>query len=222
MRAPRVARLLLAVAFVLVPLSATATPVTYNFTSGTLTVSALLLPSTTVLLNGSSSASTALTGTSFTFDTALVPLAGNDMSISAFAFVTSPTGVLVLTPAVGPVTQVSFGALTITTGPLFVSSATGTGPYNFSMGPIKVTGSAATNLGPTTINVSTPSATGSINLGTNTISLQGITIGVVTTAGGTLLVKGDFVFHGVPEPGTVALLAVGAIALTGTLRRRRS
>jgi hypothetical protein len=221
MRAPRVTRLLLAAALVLLPVSASALPVAYSFTSGTLTVSALLLPSTTVLLNGSPSVSAALTGTSFTFDTALVPLAGNDMSISAFTFVTSPTGVLSLTPSVGSVTQISFGALTITAGGGFVSSASGTGPYNFTMGPIAVTGSATTNLGPSAVNVSTPSANGSINLGTNTISLQGITIGAITTTGGTLLVKGDFVFHGVPEPGAALLVAFGAVAFAG-LRRRRS
>jgi hypothetical protein len=34
-------------------------------------------------------------------------------------------------------------------------------------------------------------------------------------------VKGDFVFHGVPEPGAALLVAFGAVAFAG-LRRRRS
>jgi hypothetical protein len=222
MPALRVLRWLFAAALAAVPVAASATPVTYDFVSGTVTVTALLSPSTLVLLNGSPSVTVDLSGTSFTFDTALVPVSGEDMSISSFTFVTEPSPVLNLTPAVGAVTQVSFGPLTITTGTGFTSGATGTGPYAFAMGPIDVSGTATNNLGgPTPFLVSTPGAVGVISLGTGTLSLEGITLGAITTEGGTLLVIGDIEFHGmVPEPPTLLMMALGVVGLAFVGRRR--
>jgi len=217
---------LLSIGLALAPIAATATPVTYSLDSGTLTVTATLLPSTAILLDGNASASVALTGTSFTFDVDLVPVAGNDDSISDFEFVTAASGPFTLTPSVDGVTTISFSALTVTGDAGFTSSASGTGPYNFTMGPILVTGSATTNLGgPNPISISTASATGQIQLGTDMISVLGVTIGVLPTeSGGTLLLKGDFVFHGssvsVPEPSTAALVILGAFAIMGARCRR--
>lgn len=218
----RVARLLVAAALGLLPVAARATPVTYAFVSGTVTVTALLYPSTPIALNGSPYVSVDLTGTSFTFDVALVPLSGDDMSISDFTFVTEPSPVLNLTPAVGAVTEVSFGPLTITTGDGFTSAASGTGPYLFAMGPIDVSGTATTNLGgPNAFLVTTPGAVGGLSLGDGTLSLEGITLGAIQTDNGTLLVLGDIEFHGaVPEPPTIAMLALGTLGLVFMGRRR--
>jgi hypothetical protein len=91
------------------------------------------------------------------------------------------------------------------------------------MGPILVTGSATTNLGgPNPISIMTPSATGSISIGADVISVFGITIGALPTESGTLLLKGDFVFHGssvsVPEPGSAARVFLGGLAVVAARR----
>ena len=214
---------LLSIVLALAPIGAAATPVTYGLDSGTLTVTATLIPGGAILLDGNTSASVALTGTSFTFDVDLVPLAGNDDSISDFEFVTAASGPFTLSPSVDGVTTISFSALTVTGDVGFTSSADGTNPYNFTMGPILVTGSATTNLGgPNPISITTASATGSIQVGTDVISVFGITIGALPTESGTLLLKGDFVFHGstpVPEPSSAALVIFGALAIMGVRSR---
>jgi hypothetical protein len=221
---PRLNRWILAALVALLPLGAAAAPITYGLTSGTLTVTATLLPSTGILLDGSPSASVALTGTSFTFDVDLVPLAGSDDAISDFEFVTAPSGPFALSPSVDGVTSISFSALTVTGDIGFTSSSDGTNPYTFTMGPILVTGTATTNLGgPDPISIMTPSASGSISVGTDVISVFGITIGALPTTSGTLLLKGDFVFHGstpsVPEPGAATLVILGAFAIIAARRR---
>lgn len=226
MRARRVFRLLLAALFLWLPLSATATPVTYNFTAGQITVTATLLPTLgppqTILLNGQPSVTVGLTGTSVTFDTAVVP--GN--ALPAFSLVTSPAGPLTLTPALGLISTVSFTALTIVPGTLYSSSVVGTNPYNFNAGPILVSGSITTNLGgPAAFSITTPTATGQVNLSVNnsinTLDLNGISIWSGTIAGlGTLLVKGDVQFNGVPEPGLAVLMAGVAALLAARTRRQ--
>ena len=228
MRAPRLPRYLVAAALLCLPAAAGATPITYLWAASPdnkVTISATVVPlsgpATPVTFDGLGSKTIALTGSSFTFDSALVPLAGNDNSIVGFTFVTAPTGAIAIT-GLGPVTSATLGAITVTTGTLFVSSATGTGPYSFSMGPVAASGLITTNLGgPTAFSGQTPLATnGSINLGTNTIIVKDITIASIAFGTSTLLVKGDFSFHGVPEPGSAVLFLMGAIAIGGALRRR--
>ena len=122
----------------------------------------------------------------------------------------------------GPVTSVSFGAITVTGG-VGITSSVDPSAMNCTAGPIAASGTLTTNFGGSAaFSGSTASATGQINLETNTITVNEITIGVITTSFGTVFVKGDFVFHGVPEPGTAALLAIGALALTGASKRRSS
>lgn len=225
MRAVRVCRLLLSAAALLcLPLAAGATPVTYNWTPSPpsfVTVTATLLPATVVTFNGSPSLNIALTGSSFTFDSALVPIGGNDNSIIGFSFVTAATGPIAVL-GLGPITSLSLGAITVSAGGGFTSAATGTGPFNFTMSGTAASGTFTTNFGgPTSFSGPTgATAFGSINVGTNTIRVQDITIGSITLGASTLLVKGDFIFHGVPEPATVTLFLVGAIAIGGALRRR--
>jgi len=225
MRAPRVVarQLVAAAALVCLPIAAEALPVTYNWSSATpssVTITATAAGSP-IGFNGSPSLTIALTGSSFTFDTALVPLANNDGSIVSFTFITAPTGAIAITGG-GPVTSLTLGAITVANGAGFQSASTGTGPYNFTMSGTTGSGTYTTNLGgPTAFSGPvTGSAFGSVTLGVNTIRVQDITIASLSVAGIPVLVKGDFVFHGVPEPGTVALFLVGAIAIGAELRRR--
>jgi hypothetical protein len=221
MRAQRVFRLLLAAALLWIPFAASATPIIYNFTSGQVTLTATLTPTTgpqqTVLLNGSSSVTVGLTGTSVTFDSAVVP--GN--AIPSFAFVMSPFGPLTLTPPLGTVTTVSFTALSIVPGLGYSSSVAGPNPYNFTAGQINVSGTVTTNIGSNAFSINTPSAAGQVNVNLSQLSLNGISIWSRNVAGvGRLLIKGDVVFLGVPEPGLAVLIACAGALIAARARRQ--
>ena len=220
MRARRVLRLFLAAALLSVPVSASATPIVYNFTSGSVTATATFIPisgtPTTVLLNGSSSVAVNLTGTSVTFDNAAVN------GLPAFSLVTTATGTLNLSPTVGTITSVSLSALTIAPGIGYSSTVTGSGPYNFTAGPISAAGTISLNGGAfNPFTAPTGSATGQVNLAANELDLNNITLWQRTISGvGQVIIKGDFVFHGVPEPGMAVLIACAGAVLAARMRRQ--
>jgi hypothetical protein len=211
----------LAAALLWVPVSVSATPIVYNFTSGQVTASASIISGSTITpiqLNGSPSVTVGLTGTSVTFDTAVSP--GN--ALPAFSFVTSATGTLNLSPAVGTVTTVSLSALSVGPGTGYASSVVGSGPYNFNAGPITSSGTISLNGGAfNAFTANTPTATGQVNLGVNELDLNGITLWQRNLGGGQFLViKGDFVFHGVPEPGLAVLIVCAGAVLAASRRRQ--
>jgi hypothetical protein len=197
--------------------SARATPITYNFTSGTVTLSATDAKGSVL-----SGFVTPLTGVNVTFDTA-VPLL-NSIDLTA-----------------GPASGIALGGdLTGETLTLQSASVTGSAPWTtnvisggpttwtFTVGQATVTatvsGTGLVNFGPST--VTNPQAvSGQITIDqTGTLTLTGITLGVFSADGfGNVTVKGDLVFNGIPEPGTMALLGCGLVALgAATYRRGRS
>jgi hypothetical protein len=107
--------------------------------------------------------------------------------------------------------------------------------YAYSIGPLKATGlfSASNSAGPppapisfAPFNLLLPTASGTlfVNTTTGTLSMLGVTIGVVP--GNTalnvpaLVIKGDFeLTAAIPEPGTAALLGVGLVGLLAAGRR---
>lgn len=213
---------LLAGLLLLLPVGAAqAAPVTYFFTGGYATISATFGASTI------GAATIPLTGTQAVFDTAPAGLVTFDFD-STGPHVIPLTGILTGT-------SITLSNLQVAPGVPYTNFSVTGGPttYNFVVGGVDVTGTAALsgliNSGPSPVGFTNPTLAGQIQLGTGTLALNGITIGVVPVpafppffAGGNVTVKADIVFTGiVPEPGTAVLLGAGLAGMGAAGRRSR-
>ncbi len=225
MRAPRFARLLLAAALLLLPLSASALPVTYLFTSGSVTLTATV---TGGLVAGP--VTVALTGISVTVDEGTLTL--NSISLSM-----GSSGSVTISPAYNGYTSINvdFASLSAAGGTLVPVDPGPPAEYSYSIGPVTVVGqfdadnvNNAFDLTDAPFGFVNPSASGTIFVDpiAGTLDMDGITLGTLDPDGpggsDPLVLKGDFVFSGVvPEPGAISLLGSAALALLVGARRKR-
>ncbi len=223
MRARNLGSLLLSAAAVaLFAVSAQASPITYIFTSGQVTI--------TATVSGSPVAgpvTVPLTGTSVRVDEGALVLSRIDLAIGT-------TGAIAIAPPYAGYNSVNidFATLTAINGTLSLFDPGPPAGYNYSIGPVTVAGQFdATNTNPLLnlnnkpFGFSNPSASGTLFVDTNVaLALDGITIGSIDPDGPggvpPLVLKGDFQFEGtIPEPGTALLMGLGLAAVAA---RRRS
>jgi hypothetical protein len=196
---------------------ANAAPVTYDFTSGFVTVSAfqgsgntdLLSPGTEINLTGGQVTfnSTALTLPSFQF------LDNTPQTVTVVGGLFSGEQITVQSWNAAPDASYSSSAFLSSTPPP---------TYGFTAGKIDASGmfslAGPVNQTSKPFAGTTNSLTGQVTLGgTDMIQLTGITLGSFVVDGQTITLKGDIVFEGatpVPLPASIWLLASG-VALLG-------
>jgi hypothetical protein len=224
MRAPRLPRLLLAACFSLLPLSASALPVTYYFANGSVTITATVSGG---LVSGP--VTVALTGVSVTVDEGALTLDSIQLSMGS-------TGSVAISPTYLGFTSINidFASLSATGGSLTLVDAGPPAEYSYSIANVSVSGQfdavnmvPASSLMDSPFGFVNPSASGTVFVDAvnGTLDLDGITLGTLDPDGPggaePLVIKGDFFFSGeVPEPGTSLLLGMGVSALVVFVQRR--
>lgn len=211
--------------------AASASPVTYNWTSGSVTLFAtsggpnlLTNPSNVIPLTSTSRV---------TFDSALPAVTSFLFADAASVSTFSPTAFTGAAAALNG-GQIVLSNVAITPGAGYSSSGSGANPYNITMNNLAASGSyQLKNAGGTTLfsgsfsNVITPTLTGQVLLGgsgNQQLALNGISLAAISFGGKSIVLKADVLFNGatpVPLPAGVWLLATGLAGLSGLARSRR-
>ncbi len=213
---------------------ANAAYVTYDFTGGSITVSAVVNGTTSILSGGVLQ----LNGGNVVFDPTAATLQLQSFSLTG----ATTTPMTLIGPVAGDMLSVS--GLTIGPGSSYsVSGFGGTDPYNFlvtsiaASGSYNLTGSVAPAPHSGTFNetgVNNSSIAATVDLvpsgsGSDWLSLTGVTLGSFTIGSGanakTITLKGDIVFDAMPVPLPAALwLLASGLGLFGLpfLRRARA
>lgn len=205
---------------------AIAAPITFNFTSGEATVTGttdpggvVLLPTTTVPMDGDF----------VTFDAVTADLVDLNLTIPT-------TMIIALTAQYGGYDEFRIESAMITAGTGFntvIGNDLGGGFFSFIATGLDIDGiySAfdSTTTNPDLLNLPFPftdssNISGTININTGELTMSGITLAVVP--GGLfsepddLSIKVDIAYQGiVPEPGTAVLLGLGLVGLASSRRR---
>ena len=216
-------------ALLVVPVLATAAPVTYVFTSGTVRLLAILDDGTvTSVLSGPSPVNVLLGGTSVTFD----PAGGINGSLIDFELI--PASLLNLdldeslvgldTISVANarlVNDTSTQSFVSPAGDFFVNTIITADVSGFLPGGIP--------FGPESVTSIDSEVTGNLGIAGDTITFNLAGINIARFAqlpgpGPDVLVKADFTFIGtvIPEPGPALLLGLGLGALSAAARRNRN
>jgi hypothetical protein len=202
-----------------------ASPVTYNFTSGQVTVTATTDPGGAVVLSS----------TVLPMDGVFVDFDAMTIDLSDLLLTIPNSGLLNLSAPYGGYDQIIIESADISPGlgyATLLGQDDGGGNFSFLAGPLDINGvySAfdSNNIEPDLVGMVVPFTdssliSGSINIDTGTLTLSGITLATLSGAlfgeSDDLSIKADIVFVGVPEPSTAALLGLGLLGL-GSRRRR--
>lgn len=209
-------------ASLLTPLVASAAPITYNFSSGTVTLLAVLDDgNVTSVLSGPSPVNVLLGGTSVTFD----PDGGINGSLVDFELVPASVLNLDLDETLVGLDTITVSNAMLVDNPIFLTFVSPLGEFfanTIMTADVSGTLGGGGAFGPASVTSIDSQVTGNLSISGNTVNFNLAGINIARFAqlpgpGPDVLVKANFSFIGViPEPGTALLIGLGLAGLSQT------